>query len=231
LFRRILLIALLAGTAAGLFFSAIQAFRLTPLILVAETFEDAAPAMHDHGDGAHAHQPEWKPSDGRERVAYTLLFNILAGVGFALVLNAALTLWQAAGHAPNIIHGIAWGLAGFASFALAPAMGLSPELPGMPAADLVLRQTWWIGTMLATVVGIVLCVWAHESPDRRHAKIILGLVLMAAPHFIGAPAPAEEASAVPAALAVRFAVNSLATAALFWLVLGALSGWLQRRLS
>jgi cobalt transporter subunit CbtA len=239
--RRILLIALIAGAAGGLVASALQITRLTPLILAAETYETAVPAEHTHGahtqgDGAHPHSgPEWKPSEGGERLAFTVLFNLLAGFGFALLLNAGLTLRRAAGHGPTIVTGAAWGLAGFASFALAPALGLPPELPGMPAADLLPRQIWWIGTAGATAVGIGLLAAAAGTGARRGRMsglvgAALGVALIAAPHVIGAPQAAAEASAVPASLAVRFAVSSLATAALFWLVLGGLSGWLQRRL-
>jgi adenosylcobinamide kinase/adenosylcobinamide-phosphate guanylyltransferase len=47
-----------------------------------------------------------------------------------------------------------WGLAGFAVFTLAPGLGLPPELPAMPAADLLARQVWWIGTAAATAIGL-----------------------------------------------------------------------------
>lgn len=229
--RRILLIALLAGAAGGLVASALQVTRLTPLILAAETYETAALTEHAHGGVPHTHNgPEWKPSEGGERLAFTVLFNLLAGFGFALLLNAGLTLRRASGHGPDIATGIAWGLAGFASFALAPALGLPPELPGMPAAELLDRQIWWIGTAGATAAGIALLA-AAGSGARRGLKAVLGAILIAAPHVIGAPEAAAETSAVPASLAVRFAVGSLATAALFWVVLGGLSGWLQRRLS
>jgi cobalt transporter subunit CbtA len=228
--RRILLIALLAGAAAGLVASALQVTRLTPLILAAETYETTAPAEHSHGGVAHTHTaPEWKPGEGGERLAFTVLFNLLAGFGFALLLNAGLTLRRARGDGLDIGTGVAWGLAGFASFALAPALGLPPELPGMPAAELLDRQIWWVGTAGATAAGIALLA-AATGGAHRGLKAVLGAVLIVAPHIVGAPEAAAEASAVPASLAVRFAVSSLATAALFWVVLGGMSGWLQRRL-
>lgn len=46
--------------------------------------------------------------------------------------------------APTRTQGLLWGLAGCATFVLAPTLGLPPELPGTAAADLTLRQTWWI---------------------------------------------------------------------------------------
>lgn len=235
MFRRILTAALIAGVAAGLLATALQAARVWPLILAAETFENAAPTQaHHHGAEAaadHAAMVEaWAPEDGIERMAYTLLFNVLTGFGFALLLNAGLMLRRAAGGQTDMRTGLLWGLAGFASFALAPALGLSPELPGMVAADLFARQAWWLATALATAGGLALIVW-----PRRAAMAALGVALIVAPHLIGAPHPEAaptdlmEASRVPAELAAAFVAASLVTAAVFWAALGVVSGWLQHR--
>ena len=53
----------------------------------------------------------------------------------------------------------------------------------------------------------------------------LGIVLIALPHLIGAPHPSSPESAVPAVLAAEFAARSVATMAVFWIVLGAAFGW------
>jgi cobalt transporter subunit CbtA len=231
MFRRILTAALVAGLAAGLLATALQAVRVWPLILAAESYEDAAPtpALHhgSTGDAAHhaALAEPWAPQDGIERMAFTLLFNLLAGFGFALLLNSGLVLRRAAGGEANATTGLLWGLAGFASFALAPALGLPPELPGMAAAELLSRQVWWLATAAATAAGIALI-----ALPRRWPPMIVGAILLIAPHIVGAPHPeAAEASRVPAELAAGFVAASLATAAAFWAALGAVSGWLQHR--
>jgi predicted cobalt transporter CbtA len=59
--------------------------------------------------------------------------------------------------------------------------------------------------------------------------IAAGLALMAAPHLIGAPQPERIGGAVPPELAGHFAAASLVTAAVFWCVLGWLSGTFWRR--
>jgi predicted cobalt transporter CbtA len=59
--------------------------------------------------------------------------------------------------------------------------------------------------------------------------IAAGIVLMAAPHLIGAPQPDRIGGAVPPELAGHFAAASLVTAAIFWCVLGWLSGTFWRR--
>ncbi|MCP5020055.1 MAG: cobalt transporter [Ketobacter sp.] len=56
-----------------------------------------------------------------------------------------------------------------------------------------------------------------------------GLVLLLAPHIYGAPLPATHASIVPANLAAEFAIATIVTSFLFWLVLGGSLGWLVQR--
>lgn len=228
LFQRIFFAAVLAGLAAGLAMSAVQQWRVTPLILAAEVYETAeAPAEHTHDAATPAHTHEhdedaWSPQDGPERIFYTVLADLLASVGFAMLLAAVSVLANMEITARN---GVIWGLAGFLCLQLAPAFGLPPELPGMPAADLVARQTWWIATALATGAGIL-----AMAKLRNWTAIIIAAVLILAPHVVGAPQlEGEHASAVPAHLATEFAANSLFAGAVFWLIAGPFLGWLNER--
>lgn len=229
--RRIFLTALIAGTLAGLFAAGLQQLKLIPLIAAAEVYEAAgAQADHHrqdivtHAEHQHAAAAEWEPAPGIERAGYTLLADLLAGIGFALLLTGAVALARSCGYAIDARYGLLWGTAGFTVFALAPAIGLPPELPGMSAADLAARQQWWLLTAAATGAGLGLLVFARPSAFR-----VLGIVLIAMPHLIGAPVAPQDGAAVPAELAAEFATASLATAAAFWLLLGSLSGWLYRR--
>ena len=160
---RVLLAALLAGVLSGVFVTAVQAFRVTPLILQAETYEStggdthshetATFTGHDHGDSA-AEAPEvWAPEDGVERTFFTMVSNILVGVSFSLILTTGVLLTKSVLTART---GLVWGACGFVAFVLAPNFGLSPELPGMPAADLTLRQNWWFATVIATIAALCL---------------------------------------------------------------------------
>ncbi|MBN9314842.1 MAG: CbtA family protein [Devosia sp.] len=227
LFQRIFFAAVLSGLAAGLVMSAVQQWRVAPLILEAEVYETAAaPAEHAHDSATpavHEHDADaWAPQDGLERIGYTVLANILASIGFAFLLAAVSVL---SGIQITARNGVIWGLGGFVALQLAPAFGLAPELPGMPAADLVARQAWWVGTALATGVGILAI-----ARFRNWTGIALAAVLILAPHLIGAPQLAgEHVSVVPAHLASEFAAASLATGALFWLIAGPLLGWLNER--
>jgi cobalt transporter subunit CbtA len=224
--RRILFTALIAGTVAGLFAAGIQHLKLVPLIAAAEVYE-AAGAHSDHQQDAHQHSatPEWEPAPGIERAGYTVVADILAGIGFALVLIGAVALAGLGGYTIDAQRGLIWGAAGFIVFALAPAIGLPPELPGMEAAGLAARQQWWLLTAAATAGGLGLIIFGRPAALR-----VLGVALIVLPHLIGAPAAQPHAtSGVPADLAAEFATASLAVAAAFWLLLGSVSGWLYRR--
>lgn len=220
--RRTLLAGLLAGLIAGGFATALQWFRVTPLILAAEVYERAAPAYgHDTGDAA------WEPAEGAERTLFTLLANIVVGCGFGLLLAGGFA-WRevVAGEGGGARAGLMWGLAGFATFSLAPSLGLPPALPGSVEADLAARQTWWLVTVIATGVGLGLAVYARDWVWRA-----LSVPIVAAPHIWGAPLVTEgTAAAAPAELATQFAIASIVTAAAFWVLLGTVDGWLYGRL-
>jgi cobalt transporter subunit CbtA len=217
---RVLLAALLAGIVAGLFMSVIQHVRLTPLILEAEKFETAS---HQHGDAeaaaseAHDHADGgWQPADGLERTLFTTLSWSVAGAAFAALLAGVSLLIDIPISRRN---GVLWGLAGFFCVMLAPAAGLAPELPGMPAADLVARQVWWGGTIIATGAGLYLL-----ATMPKWWTLPVAVFLIALPHVIGAPVPPAHETLVPAGIAASFAANAIAASAVFWAVLGALLG-------
>ena len=224
LFQRLFFTVLLAGLISGAAMAALQQWRVVPLILEAETYENATPAAHNHEAGTPAHEPEadeWMPADGAERTFYTVATGIFAALGFAFVLSAASVL---SGFEVTARNGVLWGLAGFAVFQFAPAFGLPPELPGMPAADVAARQIWWWGTAAATATAIY-----GIAKFQNFAAVAVGIALLLAPHIIGAPQPAEHASAVPAPLAAAFAANTLVVGLGFWLMLGPLYGTLAER--
>lgn len=218
-----------SGLLAALLLTLLQSFWVAPLILQAETYESAAPAAehHEHGEAGAAHEHEhggeaWSPEDGWQRVLSTTGGNLVVAVGFALILAALYSLREPG----QVRTGAWWGLAGFAVFCLAPTLGLPPELPGTAAADLGLRQNWWIGTAAATATGLALLVFA-----RHWLFKVLGVALLVIPHVIGAPQPPVHESLAPEALETQFKIASWLTNAAFWLALGLLSAWLFRRSS
>ena len=139
---------------------------------------------------AHEHDEEgWAPADGFERTAFSVLANIVTGIGFALLLVAVSELF---GGIRDWRQGVFWGLAGFAVFTLAPGLGLPPELPAMPAAELGPRQLWWVATVLCAATALGLLVY-----QRSLVAVLAAIALLVAPHLIGAPQPASYEIADP----------------------------------
>ncbi|MEO5613430.1 MAG: CbtA family protein [Cypionkella sp.] len=173
----------------------------------------------------HEHKHEAVEEGGAfSRNASTSLFYGLEFVGYALVLVAGYGLAEAFGKRVTLREGLLWGIAGYAAFQLAPAMGLEPELPGTMAADLAARQIWWIGTALCTAAALGLLSYGQGV-----ASLIGAVLLLAIPHVIGAPELESYSGVAPPELASTFAARSLGVGLIVWSALGAFSGWLWSR--
>ena len=218
-FRQLMLVVFSSGALAGLTLFAIQHLTVIPLIQTAETYEAAAQQANPKLAGEEG---GWHPAEGWERTSLTALTTILSGIGFAAVLFGAVAL---TGNRINARRGALWGLAAFLCFGLAPALGLPPQPPGTAIASLYERQIWWIGTVIATAVGL----WLFAGAKRAWPLRIAGVICLALPHIIGAPT-AIGSNAVPAELIHRFTFASLASAGVFWLLLGSVGGFLYNRI-
>lgn len=246
IFRRLFLAALVAGVLSGTAASVVQQVTTVPLILEAERYEvvsapPTAPAGtpatgHQHGAAADhsagqsqqaapvrqlgAPLPE-REAETFQRLSTTIVANLLTGIGYALLLGGMMLLM---GERVGPRRGIVWGLGGFAAFALAPAFGLPPELPGMAGAELEARQLWWVAAAGCAGAGSLAVAFA-----RQRGLVIAGVVLAALPHLVGAPHPEAPEGAVPPELAAHFVASSLGIAALFWIVLGSVCGAMMSR--
>lgn len=219
MFFKILLSAVLAALAAGIAVSAIQQFTTTPLILIAETYEDGS------ATGPAGQSPDAAPSETGsgtlQRPILTAVANIVMAFGFSLALLSVQIMLNRGVSART---GLIWGIAAFAAFHLAPALGLPPELPGSAAAELVSRQIWWSATALLTALGIGLLAYRQSF-----WTVGAAVLLFALPHLYGAPQPQQYASTVPAEIAAHFAASSLVIMAVFWAMIGTLSGFFFAR--
>ena len=230
--------ALLAGALAGFLVFAGHTWKVIPLIANAELYEVVKPQLHGHAHNATSDKPEapaserqrehlhndgneWGPTDGFERNAFTLLSDVIMAIGFAFLLGGAMVL---SGQELGWKRGMVWGLCGYVALYLAPAFGLSPELPGMAAADLPARQGWWLSTAVLTTSGLAGLFFLS-----RLIWKVLAVALLLAPHLIGAPHLPVNPGALPAELAAQFAVATLVITAIFWLCLGAMSGYFLDR--
>lgn len=248
--KRLVASAVFAGFAAGLIAALLHFAFVQNLILLGEQYETgalehfAAPPEggHEHAHGTAA--PEAAPeaaapaapeaaeahdADGHDHAAegpdlqrngLTVLFMALVYVAYALILVAGFQVAEAMGRKIGPREGLLWGLAGFVAFQLAPAMGLAPELPGSAAALLEDRQVWWWGTVVASAAGLALLAYG-----KGYAMPVLGLLVLAAPHVIGAPEPEAFYGTAPPEVASAFAARALGVAMAAWVALGWLAGW------
>ena len=177
-----------------------------PLILSAERYENPTGSL---------------PALSFARLGSTLLVDLLTGIGFALLLGA---LWLWRGAPKGFAAGALWGICGFLSVNLAPALGLPPELPGTAAAALGARQWWWLGTVVCTALGLAVLCWLPGLWRK-----LPGVVLLLVPQLAGAPLAALAAALAPVALATQFEWTALAVSAAFWLVLGSVGAVLFAR--
>ncbi len=207
-----MLVVLASGTLAGMVRFALQHFTVIPLIQAAESYQAAGMI---HQDTA------WRPEGGWQRTSFTAITTLLTSIGFSAMLFGSMALTR---RPIDARRGAVWGAAAFACFSLAPALGLPPQPPGVPVAGVAERQLWWVGTAVATAAGL----WLLAGGRRTWLRRIGGVVCLSLPHWIGAPiAPGQ--SAVPVGLLRQFAIASVATAGLFWLLLGTIGGLIGSR--
>ena len=137
---------------------------------------------------------------------------------------AGMALAERAGHIITPRQGILWGLAGFVALHLAPAIGLPPELPGTIAAEVELRQVWWLATVACTLLGLGLIAFGKNA-----VMIALGVIALALPHIMGAPHLDTYFGIAPPELSAHFATRSLGVAAASWVILGTLTAYFWTR--
>ncbi len=219
-FRNLVLCAFFVAIVAGLFFSAYQAAFITPIIINSEVYEISEPAVSSQVE-------VWAPEDGLERHSWSFATNFLLCFAYALILLSTMT----AKTSVNAVKGLFWGGAAYLSIFVAPALGLPPEIPGMEAAYLEGRQTWWVLTVILTVFSLWLI--AFQSPLNKG----IGVILILIPHLIGAPQPENhgfvntDPKAVEALISLwhDFILQTCMANALLWLVIGGLSGYLVKK--
>jgi predicted cobalt transporter CbtA len=90
---------------------------------------------------------------------------------------------------------------------------------------LPVRQLWWLLTVLLTGAGLAMAVFG-----RFWMMLLPGVLLVLLPHIIGAPQPREHVSLAPVEWTWAFVATAALGNLLFWLALGALTGFFQARL-
>ena len=228
--NRILATAIIAGALSGVFVFGAHIVKVVPLIQAAEVYENAASKSDNHHiknnkpAKPHRHDAEgWSAGDGLERNLYTLLVDLIMGIGFGLMLTAIIAIQN---HGVDWQQGILWGLGGFCAVTAFPALGLAPEMPGMQAANLADRHIWWGATVAASSIGLGLLFFI-----KNWGLKIVGIILILSPHIVGAPRISLEAGLIPVEIGSEYAATTLIITLFFWIVLGGLTGYFYERFS
>ena len=218
---RILISALFAGACAGAIIGLLQLIFVQPVLLHAELYE-AGDLVH-FGAASVSAQPELPGFDAM-RDGLSVIFTMLTYTGYALILTAAMCFAEDRGARIDGRWGILWGIAGFVAFHLAPGFSLAPEVPGVAAADVALRQVWWFATVAAACGALWLIAF-----NRSWTAWIAGAALLAAPHLIGAPEPETFTGPVPTEIGALFAARALGIGLVAWVLLGAFAGYFWQK--
>lgn len=209
---KLLTSALFAGAAAGLIAGLLQLVFVQPVLLHAELYEGGE--LVHFGAAAISAHPEL-PGFDPARDLLSIVFTMLTYTGYAMMLVALMLLAEERGADVTARSGIIWGVAGFIAAHLAPGFSLAPELPGVAAADVGARQVWWFATVAAAGIAMWLLAFG-----RNWAMWGVAVILLTAPHLIGAPEPDSFSGPVPTELAALFAARAFGVGLAAWAMLG-----------
>lgn len=216
-YSRILTSALFAGVATGLIAALLQFMFVQPILLHAELYESGE-LVHFGGAAVSAH-PDLPGFDAM-RDGLSILFTTLVYTGYAMILIALMVVAEQRGHEITAKKGLLWGLAGFIAFHFAPGLTLAPEVPGVAAADVGLRQIWWFGTVLASGIAMWLIAFGNGT-----ASYAVAVVLLLAPHVIGVAEPETFTGPVPTEIGALFAARAFGVGMAAWAILGTCAGY------
>lgn len=208
---RLVTSAVFAGAASGLIVALLQFAFVQPVLLHAELYETGQ--LVHFGGSINTATPEL-PGFDLMRNGLSVLFTMMIYCGYALILVAVMSMADQSLVTPKA--GVIWGLAGFVAAQLAPAISLPPEVPGVAAADVQLRQIWWFATVAMAAGAMWLLAFRFNMYGIAGAAALLLL-----PHIIGAPQPTQFEGPVPTELGALFAARSLGVGLTAWVILGA----------
>ncbi|UWR26255.1 CbtA family protein [Sulfitobacter sp. S223] len=214
---KLLTSALFAGAAAGLIAGLLQLLFVQPVLLHAELYESGE-LVHFGSIASSAH-PDL-PGFDAVRDLLSIVFSMLTYTGYAMMLVALMLIAEERGAHVTARTGIIWGIAGFVAAHFAPGFSLAPELPGSAAADIGARQVWWFATVISAGIAMWLLAFG-----RNWAMLGSAVILLAAPHVIGAPMPDTLTGPVPTEIASQFTSRAYGIGMVAWVMLGCFAAY------
>ena len=222
MFTRILTSALFAGAAAGLIGALLQLVFVQPVLLHAELYEGGDLVHFGATSTVSAHQDLGGFDAVRDGLS--IIFSMLIYSGYALILMALMSQAETRGAVITARTGLLWGLAGFFVVHFAPGFSLAPEVPGVAAADVMQRQIWWVATVLSAGIAVWLIAFG-----KSWAAWGAAVVLLLAPHIVGAPEPDVFTGPVPTEIGAHFAARAFGVGMAAWVMLGMFAGYFWSR--
>jgi len=225
--------AVFAGLIAGLIAVLLQFTLVEALILEGEEYEKGNKSHYGgvlvinealEASGEVAVEIEEEPENLLKRYVLTFFADFIVFVGWGLIMVAGFAVADKFNCKVTVKDALLWGIAGFTAVHMAPAIGLAPELPGTPAAELELRQLWWVTTVIATALALALLAYGRSA-----LFVVIGLALLIAPHLIGAPRLDGYAGLAPPELSGEYVARSLAVSMAIWAALGLAAGYFWNR--
>tara|TARA_R110002074_G_scaffold10912_1_gene40809 strand:+ start:2609 stop:3295 length:687 start_codon:yes stop_codon:yes gene_type:complete len=221
MFQKFLITSLFAGAAAGLIAGILQLIFVQPVLLHAELYESGQ-LVHFGAEAVSAH-PDL-PGFDVVRDVMSVVFTMLTYTGYTLILVALMSIAEERGAQIDGRTGILWGIAGFVTVHFAPGLTLAPEVPGAAAADVGARQVWWWSTVVAAGIAMWLLAFG-----RNWTMWGVAVILLAAPHLIGAPEPDIFTGPVPTELGALFAARAFGVGLVAWVLVGSFAGYFWQR--
>lgn len=224
---KLLTSALFAGAVSGLIAGLLQIIFVQPVLLHAELYESGQ-LVHFGAQAVSAH-PDLLEFDPM-RDLLSIVFTMMTYCGYAFILVALMLLAEERGAEVTPRNGMIWGVAGFIAAHFAPGLTLAPEVPGVAAADVGARQIWWFATVISAGVALWLLAFG-----RGWMLWGVAVILLAAPHLIGAPEPDSFTGPVPPEVAALFAARAFGVGMAAWVILGCFAAYFldkeQRRVA
>lgn len=221
MFQKFLITSLFAGAAAGLIAGILQLIFVQPVLLHAELYESGQ-LVHFGAEAVSAH-PDL-PGFDVVRDVMSVVFTMLTYTGYTLILVALMSIAEERGAQIDGRTGILWGIAGFVTVHFAPGLTLAPEVPGAAAADVGARQVWWWSTVVAAGIAMWLLAFG-----RNWTMWGVAVILLAAPHLIGAPEPDIFTGPVPTEIGALFAARAFGVGLVAWVLVGSFAGYFWQR--
>ena len=211
-----------AGAATGLIAALLQLYFVQPVLLHAELYESGE-LIHFGAQSVVPAAQELGHIDPL-RDGLSIVFTMLVYCGYAMVLVALMSVAEERGASINTHTGLIWGIAGFVAVHFAPGFSLAPEVPGVAAADVGVRQIWWFAT-----VGMTACAMGLIGFGKTWTAWAAAIALLLAPHIYGAPEPEIFTGPVPTEIGALFAARAFGVGMAAWILLGAFSGYFWSR--